>query len=486
MPTIAFILVAVAFGVPSNSLSGSDRTGNSTSTSEREQGEATEVDSQVPTPASARRGYELLTTKAYLPADFSSEDVRQIWRAWPDALRERAEQADDEFLWRMIFERYGFTERVAYESGLPDGSGKPLQYVVDDGGNWSMNCFACHGGTVVGQPYPGSPNNRFAFQLFAQEMRESKLRRGKLLNKFDMGSLLMPLGTSRGTTNAVMFGVGLMHFRNQDLEVEQGKLPPQFTHHDMDAPPWWHFKKRPNWYIDGFAEKGHRGLMQFLMVKENSGQQLKQWSDEFRHVAAYLESISAPRYPFEIDAELSRRGQTIFNEHCASCHGTYIPGAVRYPNLRVPLAEIGTDPVRLEALKPVDRAKYARSWFTNYGQENTLTNPDGYVAPPLDGVWASAPYFHNGSVPTLWGVLNSHARPTKWQHVMDLDGQADANFDPQEVGLKYKALQKQDSVSEPLEVFDTSAFGKSNQGHTYPDALTPDEKWALLEYLKTL
>ena len=35
----------------------------------------------------------------------------------------------------------------------------------------------------------------------------------------------------------------------------------------------------------------------------------------------------------------------------------------------------------------------------------------GYQAPPLDGVWATAPYFHNGSVPTLAGVLNSKARP---------------------------------------------------------------------------
>ena|GEM_PF-4468494 len=37
----------------------------------------------------------------------------------------------------------------------------------------------------------------------------------------------------------------------------------------MDAPPWWYFYKRPTIYIDGFAEKGHRGLMQFTLVPEN-------------------------------------------------------------------------------------------------------------------------------------------------------------------------------------------------------------------------
>src|SRR5256885_8025425 len=38
----------------------------------------------------------------------------------------------------------------------------------------------------------------------------------------------------------------------------------------------------------------------------------------------------------------------------------------------------------------------------------------GYIAPPLDGIWATAPFFHNGSVPTLEGVLDSTKRPAKW------------------------------------------------------------------------
>ena len=35
--------------------------------------------------------------------------------------------------------------------------------------------------------------------------------------------------------------------------------------------------------------------------------------------------------------------------------------------------------------------------------------------PPLDGVWATAPYLHNGSVPTLEAVLKSSDRPALWQ-----------------------------------------------------------------------
>ena len=40
-----------------------------------------------------------------------------------------------------------------------------------------------------------------------------------------------------------------------------------------------------------------------------------------------------------------------------------------------------------------------------FGRKDNLNDPGGYVATPLDGLWASSPYFHNGSVPTLWHGL---------------------------------------------------------------------------------
>jgi hypothetical protein len=46
-------------------------------------------------------------------------------------------------------------------------------------------------------------------------------------------------------------------------------------------------------------------------------------------------------------------------------------------------------------------------------QTQTQGKP-GYIAPPLVGIWASAPYFHNGSVPTLWQVLDPDSRADIW------------------------------------------------------------------------
>ena len=123
--------------------------------------------------------------------------------------------------------------------------------------------------------------------------------------------------------------------------------------------------------------------------------------------------------------------------------------------------------------------------MTDYGRDETITDPGGYVAPPLDGVWATAPYFHNGSVPTLWHVLHPDERPRVWRRDRGGDG-----YDRDRIGLAIEELKAAPrglaDVSARREVFDTSQRGKSAAGHEYPDALTEEEKLAVLEYLKTL
>ena len=367
--------------------------------------------------------------------------------------------------------------------------GDPLQYVVTHDGQdgsrlWTMNCLSCHGGTVYGQPYPGAPNNRFALQTMTEELRATKLKLAKPLSRMDIGSLLIPLGTTHGTTNAVIFGVGLMTRRDADLNVIDA-VPESLVHHDMDAPPWWHFYKRPYLYIDGFAERGHRGLMQFTLVPENGPEFYRRYENDFKDIYAYLMSLRPPKYPLPIDESLAERGEQIFQKSCASCHGSY-GEQPSYPNVCVPLDEIGTDPVRLQALPARGRQKYAESWFAVDAEGNrqtTIIDPDGYVAPPLDGVWASAPYFHNGSVPTLWQVLNPQERSAVWIRSSD-------ELDAEQVGLTIRTVDRvpltETDIAVRRQYFDTRRPGKSNAGHDYPDALTADEKQAVLEYLKTL
>jgi mono/diheme cytochrome c family protein len=193
---------------------------------------------------------------------------------------------------------------------------------------------------------------------------------------------------------------------------------------------------------------------------------------------------------------LAERGRIAFNRVCSDCHGTYQSGGGSggsYPEKLIPIAEIGTDRVRLDALSPAHRDSYGQSWFADFGRKANVSDPGGYVAPPLDGVWASSPYFHNGSVPTLWHVLHPTERPIVWTRSANNGGAGvppAISFDPSRVGWKTETFaelpphitdgwQKRD-------YFDTRSFGKSAAGHDFPDALSEAEKQAVLEYLKTL
>jgi hypothetical protein len=152
----------------------------------------------------------------------------------------------------------------------------------------------------------------------------------------------------------------------------------------------------------------------------------------------------------------------------------------------VSIDEVGTDPVRLSALPIEGRQKYADSWFAHAGepsQQKTLVDPAGYVAPPLDGVWASPPYFHNGSVPTLWHVLNPDERPAIWRR----RGEA---IDEDRIGFQIEVVDRVPLVgieaAERRQYMDTNRFGKSADGHDFGLELDEDGRRAVLEYLKTL
>ncbi|TWT61593.1 c-type cytochrome [Rubinisphaera italica] len=436
------------------------------------------IDAQEP-PAHfspAERGYWFILNKPYLIPDFDNDTFENLWQSWPEAERNRLEMLPLDLRREEIFSYYGLTNRPS------ERSEKPLQYVVNNNGQYFMNCFSCHGGEVAGWVIPGLPNSNYALQTLTDDVRTTKLRIGKPLSSRDLSSIFFPMGGTNGTTNAVMFGVALESYRDHDMNILSFRSPPRMIHHDMEPPPWWHFKKRKYLYIDGFVEKDYRALIPFVLIRENDRAQLDEWESDFKDIYAYLESIEAPKYPFEINADLARAGELVFHKNCVECHGTY-GDSPTYPQRTIPIEVIGTDPVRLQALSREHRANYGKSWLSHYGARKIIENPEGYVAPPLDGIWASAPYFHNGSVPTLEGVLSLEKRPEVWK-------KESQKYDTEAVGVTFSAYDRTPvEVTAPAErrrYFDTSKPGKSNSGHDYPNTLSSADKKALLEYLKTL
>ena len=436
------------------------------------------------TGGSPEKGIELLLDKGYLPADLDQEVFDALWTVWPEQLKAKAEQASVAERRKMAMERYGLLPH-------PTDPSRTVQYVVDSKGNWTMSCLACHQGQVAGEAIPGVPNTNYALETFTEEVRLVKIAQGKPFGHMDVGSLLLPLGTTSGTTNAVMFGVALMHHRDPDLNIISRSPRFDLIHHDMDAPPWWHYRKRNTLYADGFAPQGSRMLMQFLLVRENGPEKFLEWEHDFEHVESWLESLQPPKWKWKIDEKLASEGETIFREHCGNCHGSY-GERDEYPEAVIPIDEIGTDRVRFDALTDVERKALNESWFGHFGRDAALIGPrrrpEGYVAPPLDGVWASAPYLHNGSVPTLWHLLHPENRPVIWSR-------SPVGYDTNKVGLEIQEFSPAAfakvagdgmSSAERRQFFDTTIRGKSAGGHLYPEVLSRFEKNAVLEYLKTL
>jgi hypothetical protein len=430
----------------------------------------------TPSSPAAAEGLALLRSRAYLPADLDADVFAALPEVWEEPLRSQAAKATPAERARMAMERYGLTPD-------PDDPSQSLQYVVGADGSWTMSCLACHQGQVAGRAIPGVPNSTFALETLTEDVRLVKLRQGKPLGHMDIGSLLLPLGTTAGTTNAVVFGMALMHHRDKDLNILSKPPRLNMPHHDMDAPAWWHVQKKKRLYADGFAPSNHRILMQFLLVKENGPERFREWEDDFRAIESWIMSLQPPAWPGEIDAPLAEQGRVVFEAHCSECHGTYAASGDTYPERIIPIDEIGTDRRRYDALTASHRRDLIESWFGSYGSDGGLTEPEGYVPPPLDGIWATAPYFHNGSVPTLWHVLHPDERPAVWKRTP-------TGYDQAAVGLEVTSFDAMPTgpmpTAERRRYFDTSKPGKSAAGHDYPSRLSAEEKQAVLEYLKTL
>ena len=315
---------------------------------------------------STTRGLELLLSQAYLPHDFDQQVFDDLWTTWEEPARSRAEQAGLPDRRLMTMERYGLTPH-------PDDPSRSVQYVVDPtSGSWTMSCLACHQGQVDGRVIPGLPNSNYALETLTEEVRLVKVRQRKPFGHMDMGSLLLPLGTTNGTTNAVMFGVALMRHRDKELNIVS--RPPRFdlAHHDMDAPAWWNYSKRRFLYADAFAPTGHRMLMQFLLVKENGPERFAEWEDDFVAIETWLKQLQPPKFPGAIDAALAAQGRPLFRSHCAGCHGTYgseLGEPAEYPERIVAIDEIGTDRARFESLAAQERLDLNDNHFAKLGHE---------------------------------------------------------------------------------------------------------------------
>lgn len=246
-----------------------------------------------------------------------------------------------------------------------------------------------------------------------------------------------------------------------------------------------------------------------------------------------LRALTSPVWPKDvlpaIDAAKAKAGEAIYAKDCAGCHALIdrdnkkrhvtammygidkvgtdpqsainfntarapsgkLEGAIRFDEKGVyaaeePVTTLLSDLVRgsLKQMKPAALAAVANAKmhgqaeqterqgdYTPASEANPRAHLMTYKARPLNGIWAASPYLHNGSVPTLYDLLLPAAQRPKTFKV------GRWAYDPKKVGYVYD--------SGPSTV-DTSIPGNLNTGHEYGTALSDGDRWALVEYLKTL
>ena len=200
-----------------------------------------------------------------------------------------------------------------------------------------------------------------------------------------------------------------------------------------------------------------------------------------QRVANWALTLPPPPYPFEVDKALAARGAPLYAQHCADCHADhrFRDGHVE-ANTQVgkvlPLAKIRTDPYRFNSYT----AAFAANQYTLYPDSKYrfkhFRKTEGYANQPLDGVWARAPYLHNGAVPTLRDLLEPpEKRPKTFYRGYDV-------YDPRKVGF-VSDVSEENGVRYSL--IDTSLPGNSNAGHIYATDLSDADKDAIVEYMKT-
>ncbi|MCP2225553.1 mono/diheme cytochrome c family protein [Pseudomonas silensiensis] len=266
---------------------------------------------------------------------------------------------------------------------------------------------------------------------------------------------------------------------------------------------------------------------------------------DLHQIEQTLQRLKPPAWPEAllgaVDKPLAVKGRELFSENCAGCHvprsvqtnGRWVqhlkmlpvdyigtdPGAANnIADHRFDLSALQWDPAELAKLdvqlqpppaEPLDMSKlssakglaYVTAFVGNrayreakipeaerpemdgFGLPIGVRELRAYKARPLAGVWATAPFLHNGSVPSLYQLLS----PQDERATTFFKGTFE--YDPRHLGYRTEAFTNGFK-------FDTRITGNHNSGHEFRAGklgngvigrlLQPQERWALLEYLKVL
>jgi cytochrome c5 len=433
-------------------------------------------------PGDPQKGYDALVNNGYVSCGIPFTAYKEVFGPAPAALTLPGRNEQNADL------AYNFT-RFTTSSGVD---------VV------SANCLQCHAGFIKGQLVVGLGDTR-ADYTYNNEGGQAGLAEVFLTDqkeKDELAKFVERLEAIGPYTETMTVGVNpadnlaAVLFAHRDRETLAWSeeplldLPPQMVI-PADVPPWWRMaKKNAMFYVAAGRGDHARIEMTASTLCTDTVEEAQKIDAYFPDVAAFIESIQPPPFTGPIDAALAETGKGVFEATCSKCHGTYGEDA-SYPNLVIAADDIGTDAAGITGINQFGDTYV--EWFNGsfYGEISRLEPQKGYIAPPLDGIWATAPFLHNGSVPTLAALLESATRPKYWSRKYDANGvYDDDDYDDAAVGWNFTLLDHgrddEPDLQKKIHLYDTTLPGYTNTGHVYGDALSADERKAVIEYLKTL
>ena len=455
-----------------------------------------------------------------------------------------------------IFRRLGAHEFPA-ESGagayyVPFPGGKRPDYrmgftPVEHGGalGFTLGCATCHTASLFGRAVVGL-TNRFPrpYDLFVNGIRGLTIASGDFFQA--------TLGATDAETemydasraSARFIEVKAPQTVGLDTSLAQVALSPSKRAEDADATldpwnaafprreklrtfaadskpaVWWNVKYKNRWLLDGSVVSGNPIATNLLWNEIGRGtdlQKLDSWLDGNRAViqelTAAVFAAEAPRFtdffPAEgFDLPSGRRGEKIFLNRCARCHGVYekawnrpdarnLSDAMRLETTRVryhdrtPVIDVGTDPNRYQGMETLSVALNRLALSKKLGVQ--VTPQKGYVPPPLVGIWARWPYFHNNSAPSLCAVLTAGPLRTKSYYAGEAIDRA-RDFDRECNGYPEGAAVPAEWKTNPAAFFDSKKPGLGPLGHDEEifldhngrEILSLPDKRDLIHFLQTL
>lgn len=424
----------------------------------------------------------------------------QIWKVLPAIFPEK--------LPGKGYQSFGFIQEPGEE--LPIGFAKSKMNGLEV---ITQNCATCHVGTVRTTPQDKTrvistmPSHQFDIESYIQFLggvaSDPRFNATTILSYIEAsGSHLNPLEkliyrfVAIPQTQEALITLG-GKFAYQKLQSPYGpgrvdtftpykalrfnipaeRLDPSELKGIADFPPIWQQGRREgmqlhwdgnNTSIDERNKSAALALVTPTTINFPSVFRIRDW----------LLEEQPPAYPYPVNQQLAAKGEKLYTNTCATCHAF---NGAKTGTVEA-IEQIGTDPGRLDSYT-YELASNQYTLFSGVkfnGEDQRFTHfrkTNGYANLPLDGVWARAPYLHNGSVPTLRDLLEkTDKRPQRFYRGYDV-------FDPEKVGFVSTVAEEN---GKQFFLYDTQLPGNGNQGHLYGTDFSAEEKDALVEYLKTL